>query len=108
LAGVGRQRGQPVDLAALLNDIADGAGVRCALDNDLVYVTLLMLHGISAEGSPLRAFYPECLDRLCPGSHCWCVQQRTRGNSSAMNPCVSSLRYPTTLLPRMATLTDMT
>jgi hypothetical protein len=67
LAGVGRQRGQPVDLAALLNDIADRAGVRCALDNDLVYVTLLMLHGISAEGSPLRAFYAECLDRHLSG-----------------------------------------
>jgi hypothetical protein len=58
---------QPVDLAAILRELAERAGVRCAVDTDLVYVTLLMLHGETAPDTAMRSFYQECLQRHLSG-----------------------------------------
>jgi hypothetical protein len=58
---------QPVDLAAILRELAERARVRCAVDNDLVYVTLLMLHGETAPDTAMRSFYQECLRRHLSG-----------------------------------------
>ena len=66
LGHLGREQ-QPVDLAAVLHELAWGAGVRCAVDNDLTYVTLLMLHGESAPGSAIRDFYAGCIARHLSG-----------------------------------------
>jgi hypothetical protein len=67
LARLGRQQGRPVDLAAVLREVAERAGVRCAAENDLVFVTLLMLHGESAPDTAIRAFYQECMERHLTG-----------------------------------------
>jgi hypothetical protein len=67
LARVGVRSEEPVDLAALLRDIAHRAGVRCAVDNDLGYVSLLMLHGVAAAGSAVQEFYSRCIDRHVTG-----------------------------------------
>jgi hypothetical protein len=67
LARLGAQQGQWVDLAAVLRDVAAKSGVRCAVDNDLVYTSLLMLHGKSARGTPIRGFYEDCIERHLSG-----------------------------------------
>jgi hypothetical protein len=67
LARLGRQQGSPVDLATVLQEVAGRADVRCAVENDLVFVTLLMLHGESASQTAIRAFYQECMERHLSG-----------------------------------------
>lgn len=67
LASLGRSPGQPVDLAVVLAELAQGAGLRCAVENDLVYVTLLMLHGESAPETAMRRFYQDCMQRHLSG-----------------------------------------
>jgi hypothetical protein len=64
LARLGRQQRRPIDLATVLQEVAERAGVRCAVDNDLVFVTLLMLHGESAPQTAIRAFYQQGMERL--------------------------------------------
>lgn len=66
LGHLGREQ-QPVDLAAVLHELAQDAGVRCAVDNDLTYVTLLMLHGEAAPDSAIRDFYADCIARHLSG-----------------------------------------
>jgi hypothetical protein len=67
LALLGRQQGRPVDLATVLREVAERADVRCAIENDLVFVTLLMLHGESAPQTAIRAFYQQCMERHLSG-----------------------------------------
>jgi len=66
LGRLGRER-QPVDLAAVLRKLAQDAGVQCSVDNDLIYVTLLMLHGETAQDSAIRNFYADCMARHLSG-----------------------------------------
>jgi hypothetical protein len=67
LARLALRRGRSVDLAVLLRELAHESGVRCAVDDDLVYVALLMLHTESADGSPIRKFYADCIERFVSG-----------------------------------------
>lgn len=67
LARLGRHQGRLVDLAAVLREVAERAAVRCAVENDLVFVTLLMLHGQSAPHTAIRAFYQQCMERHLSG-----------------------------------------
>jgi len=67
LARLAVRRGRSADLAVLLRELAHESGVRCAVEDDLVYVALLMLHMESADGSAIRKFYADCIERFVSG-----------------------------------------
>jgi hypothetical protein len=62
LARVGLHQGKPVDFAAMLRDLAKSADLWCALEDDLVYVVLLMLLWEAAPDTTIRKFYADCIE----------------------------------------------